>query len=352
MSDSEPTVEADQLKQEMEKVAAAANQLVAGNSSFAQLLASMLAARQLYAMCMYELEWLVREGDWKVKDIPEMTDQNKMMLKEILVNAAAVQAQQPFDENILFQGMSSTVFPWMQKVVVKHSEYQAKERLKLFEAQEKVRIETPIDLGLSISETPLQRQMPVLLVGESHVLAWVMSQVKAHVANCDSIRQIVELVEFAPKEPSEKTIHVPVGEWQNCANSNNGFQRVYERFVFPQLTNPVDVLFVSNLLPAYKSMPFVSITTRANEIQFKLKKWTNAAGALLVGGLPLDRPLKANELNLPEFETLRVHNVLRGVSAVPTDVPDQWAIHVGAHVAATISTEELNSYKKSNIVVE
>lgn len=352
MSDSEPVVEADQLKQEMEKVAAAANQLVAGDSSFSQLIATMLAARQLYAMCMYELEWLVREGDWKVKDIPEMTDQNKMMLKEILVNAAAVQAQQPFDENVLFQGMSNTVFPWMQRVVVKHSEHQIKERQKFFEEKEKARVATPIDVGLSISDKPLYRQVPLLLVGEKHVLAWAMAKIKSHIASTDAVRQIVELVEFAPKDPSEKTIHVPVGEWQGCANSNNGFQRVYEKCVLMQLSEPVDALLVPNLLPAYKGMPFVSVTTRANEIQFKLKKWANIAGALLIGGLPLDRPLKANELNLPEFETLRVHNVLRGVSAVPTDVPDQWDIHVGAQVAATVSTEELDSYKKSSIVVE
>lgn len=351
MSETEPAVEVDQLKQDMEKVAVVANQLVANNSAFAQLIASMLAARQLYAMCMYELEWLVREGDWNVKDIPEMTDQNKMMLKEVLVNAAAVQAQQPFDENVLFQGMSNTVFPWMQRVVTKHSEHQVRERQKFFEEKEKARIATPIDVGLSISEKPLYRQVPLLLVGESHVLAWVMAQIKSHVASGDVVRQIVELVEFAPKKPSERTIHVPVGEWQGCANSNNGFQRVFEKCVLMQLADPVDVLLVPNLLPAYKGMPFVSITTRANEIQFKLKKWANTAGALLIGGLPLDRPLKANELNLPEFETLRMHNVLRGVSAIPTTTPDQFAIHVGVHVVATVSAEELDSYKKSNIVV-
>lgn len=354
MSDAEPTVESeaaveiDQLKQDMEKVAAVANRLVAEDSNFAQLIASMLAARQLYAMCMYELEWLVREGDWQAKKVPELSDHNKVMLKEILINAAAVQAQQPFDENVLFRGMKQTVFPWMERVVGKHSEYQNKERRRLFEEQEKIRVETPIDLGLAIAEAPLDRQMPVLLVGEAHLLSFLFDRLIENLP--DTVKQAVQLVEGKPKASAPRSVLVPLDAWKGCARSNNGFQRVYETFVLPVLSNPVDLLLVHNLLPAYTGMDFASITTRANEAQYKLKKWTNAAGALLVSGLPLDRALKANELNLPEYETLRVHNVLRGVSAVPTDSPDQLEIHVGAQIVATVSAEELNSYKKSSIV--
>lgn len=348
MSESEPVVD-DQLKRDMEVVAEVANKLVVNNAAFGQLVASMLASRQLYAMCMYELEWLMREGETKGNDVSDLSDQQKVMLKEILINAAAVQAQQPFDENVLFQGMKKTVFPWMEKVVGKHSDYQNRERKRLFEEQEKVRVETPIDLGLSISETPLDRQMPVLLVGEAHLLQFLFDQLIQNLP--DVVKQVVQLVESKPKVEEPRSVPVPLDAWKGCARSNNGFQRVYEACVLPVLSNPVDLLVVRNLLPAYNGMDFASITTRANEAQYKLKKWANAAGALLVGGLPLDRPLKGNELHQPEYETLRVHNVLRGVASKPVPDSDDVEILIGPAVALRVPNTELDAYKQSSIIV-
>ncbi len=345
---SEPETPADeQLKQDLEQVAEVANKLVLEDPSFGQLVASMLASRQMYAMCMYELEWLMRES--QAKGLARLGDQQKVMLKEILINAAAVQAQQPFDENVLFQGMKHTVFPWMEKVVGKHSEYQNRERRRLFEEQEKVRVETPIDLGLAIAEAPLDRQMPVLLVGEAHLLSFVFDRLVENLP--DTVKQVVQLVETKPKPSSPRSVLVPVDAWKGCTNTNNGFQRVYEAFVLPVLSNPVDLLLARNLLPAYKGLDFAALTTRANEAQHKLKKWANAAGALLVGGLPLDRPLKANELHQSEYETLRVHNVLRGVAAVPVPDSDDVEILIGAAVALRVPRAELDAHKQSAILV-
>jgi len=334
--------EAVDIKPDMEIVAELANKLVTSDPDFGQLVASMLASRQLYAMCVYELEWLLREEAGKPKAKPELTSPQKVMLKEVLINAAAVQAQQPFEEQVLFDGMKQIVFPWMERVVVNHSRYQNSERKKIFEAQEKVRVETSIELGFKISDLPLNRQSSVLLVGEAPVVNYVLRGIIDHaIDSYGTVKQIVELVECQSLRSDSRVVSVPVSEWKGCAGSNNGFQKVYEAFVATQLSNPVDLLVVHNLLPAQKGLEHTSLATRANESQFKFKRWANAAGALLVSGLPLDRQLRANELHSTEYETLRVHNVIRGVTAVPVPNSDDVEIVVGTVVATRIPRSEV-----------
>ena len=127
---------ARQLSEEQEKLVAdmalpaeLAQHLVMNVPEFGQLVASMLASRQLYAMCMYEMDMLCDRTDFKGMGIEEidtaaLEDFQVPMLKEILINSAAVQAQQPFDEKLLFNGFVKTVFPWMQNVVVDHTKQQ------------------------------------------------------------------------------------------------------------------------------------------------------------------------------------------------------------------------------------
>ncbi len=361
----------NELSTDMDLVAHVANHLVEKNPNFGQLVASMLASRQLYAMCLYEMEWLMKDGDF-TKGLPglkdatepvELTDTQKVMLKEILINAAAVQAQQPFDENVLFAGMTKTVFPWMKKSVEKHTTWQNEERKKQFEEREKIRVQTKIDLGLRLFieaevlkvEDPsrIERNKSLLFVGESDVLGWLSDRlVKNSVVDGSGAEVVVRLGKTAPKFNDPRLIVVPQDAWKACAETNTSFQKVYANFILPQLSNPVDVVFVDNILSAAQSMGFASYTTVANEAQHKLKNWTQAAGALLVSFLPLERKLKANELNMPEYETLRIHNVLRGVVAEEIEAAEKsYRILVGQQEIAVITEEELAAYRPRNIVL-
>jgi len=133
----QPVKEVDpEFVKDIELVADVANHLARNNSDFKQVIASMLAARQLYGMCLFELEWLCHHTDFSKigETIPitteSMTEQQQIMFKEVLINAAAMQAQQPFDEKVLFDGMTNTVFPWMRAVVTKHSAWQNAEKEK------------------------------------------------------------------------------------------------------------------------------------------------------------------------------------------------------------------------------
>ena len=56
--------EESKIPEDMELVAEMANRLVSDNQEYGRLVASMLASRQLYAMCLYELERLCEETNF------------------------------------------------------------------------------------------------------------------------------------------------------------------------------------------------------------------------------------------------------------------------------------------------
>jgi hypothetical protein len=100
-------------------------------------------------------------------------------------------------------------------------------------------------------------------------------------------------------------------------------------------------------------MTSIPITSIANEAQRRFKNWGEKAGALVLGCIPLDRELRANELNGTEYETLRVHNVIRGVVAEPcmvNEVPHV-KIWVGQHEVAQITAAELSNFHISEIII-
>lgn len=351
-----------QLVTDIELVAAVANKLVGNHPGFTQLIASMLASRQLYAMCLYELDWLCRDTDFSAVDaaLADMTDQQRIMFKEVLINAAAVQAQQPFDEQALFAGMTQTVFPWMQTVVTKHSAWQAAEKKKGNEQREDLRIATPINLGFqfyaeneAVETHAINRHKPILLVGKQDAIRWLLHRItESALTPASGATQLTRLLEGAPKITDSHLVNIPKDVWENCASSNTGFQKIYDFFVYPKLNEPVDLLIVDNLLQTCKGMTSIPITSIANEAQRRFKNWGEKAGALVLGCIPLDRELRANELNGTEYETLRVHNIIRGVVAEPCVVNDapHFKICVGQHEVAQIPATELEAFHFSKII--
>ena len=67
----------------------------------------------------------------------------------------------------------------------------------------------------------------------------------------------------------------------------------------------------------------------------------------------LDRKLRDKELNTPEYETLRMHNILRGVASetITEDGVEYVKIFVGQHEVGRVPADELETYKESKIIV-
>ena len=374
MSEPEKPVEetkedAPEMPAHMELVADIANRLVSHDKDYSRLVASMLASRQLYAMCLYELEMLCDQTDFKkatkVKDEDNL-DVGKslpkdqlVLLKEVLINSAAIQAQNPFDEKDLFTGMVNIVFPWMQDVVNKHNILQAEKQKEVYEAAEKERTATTVAIGLDLVENSvLSRKKPVMFVGERYLLNWLADYVAEESRKPDTnVNQVVRLrsveqSKVVSKDPS--VFQLGVEAWKDSASSNEAFQKVYEEIIGGSLIAPVDVLLVEDLGAGRDSASYVPLLSTANEAQKKYKRWAEKAGCLLVGLLPISSPLKAGELNTQEYETLRMHNILKGVAdkAVHENGVDYKVIYVGQQEVARVTVEELDAYRESKIIIE
>jgi len=363
--------EEEQAAAEMTAVAEITSRLMQNDSRYSKLVASMLASRQLYAMCLYELERLVGDTDFKKatklegeEDLDvgkQLSDQQAGMLKEILINSAAVQAQQPFEETHLFNGMMSTVFPWMQDIVKIHNELQAEQRKKQFEEAEKERVARKIAFDTQIFPAEgkddgywLTREKSLLFVGWEPALRWLMDHITiAALKEGNNVHQVLRLIAGgAPVYKDERIWHLPKNAWAGCAESNDGFQRIYAAGAMENLVAQVDLLIVDDLSNSRKGASFLTPVSQANEAQKKFKNWAKDAGCLLVGCLPYDRQLKANELNLPDYETLRMHNVLRGVVAEQTQVDGQkyYKIMVGQYEVSRVPVDAVHAYKQSKII--
>jgi hypothetical protein len=364
--------EESKIPEDMDLVAEMANRLVSDNQEYGRLVASMLASRQLYAMCLYELERLCEETNFKkatkVKDKDnldvgaKLTESQMLMLKEVLINSAAVQAQQPFEEQHLFTGMLNTVFPWMRDVVTKHNDLQNKLQKEKFEEAEKERIEKDLVLRVPLlqdADEALSRKKPVMLIGERHLLNWLCGHLsESAMQEGSNVHQIIRL-NASDKAVSTKpgVFELPATAWDKCAASNESFQRVYEQIIGSNLTNPADLLIVDDLFRCVEQMLIasvqMSITSGVNEAQKRFKRWTEKAGCLLIGCVPLDRKLRDKELNTPEYETLRMHNILKGVASENTteDGVEYVKIFVGQHEVGRVSADELETYKESKIIV-
>ena len=347
------------MAEQMTEMAELANKLMPEKSEFKKLVGSMLASRQMYSVCLYELERLTDEYDFSAhlsEGAEQLTDEQKMMFREVLISAAAATAQRPFEEAVLFQGMVETVFPWLREVVVKHAAKQESDRQRLTEEKTQARLATKIDLGIPIfpenigeSTYELDRTSSVLFVGEEAPLKWLTNHILKHLAGgIQQLEQILNLTERESDFTDSKVQSVSKAAWAGCANTINNTNK--QNIVRQKLeSDVVDVVLVSDVCTAYREMLSAPRTSVANEAQRKLKPWTDKAGALLVSSLPLTRPLRPNELNMPEYELLRTHNILRGVSAVPTD--DGYQIMVGTQLVAKIPKQDLESYKVSNVIV-
>jgi len=364
-----PTEEQQRQARELEVAAQAANHLAQENVDYQLLLSGMLASRQLYAMCLYELERLCDRTDFKKvvrfenSQTVGLTNEQQVLFKEILINSAATQAQQPFDENQLLRGLVQTVIPWIQDTVTKHNEQQDKQNKQHARDEEERRVQRPINVQMAIfpeqQEEPqdqLQRQQSVLLIGWQPAVQWVLNRLAAGVVDAEysNVYQAVHLTRNKPAQRLERFEYVPEKGWEKAATSFNEFQRLYISRIQPALQEPMDLLLIDDVAHAGNDASFMPLVSRVNEAQKKLKQWCKKAGCLLIGGVPLPRHLKDNELHQSEYTTLRTHNVLRGVTAQRVDRDDEqgayYQIHVGTAMVAEVPVDEVHMALSRKII--
>jgi len=367
-----PLTEEDQKAAEsIAQAAAIANRLIANDPRYIKLVASMLASRQLYAMCLYELERLCEDTNFrkatKQEDEPDLELPKKLpweqlgMLKEILINSAAVQSQQPFDENALFQGMAETVFPWMQSVVALHTDLQAAQRTKEFRDREDGRVARKVAFGVKMFELPKERDCflvardrPIMFVGHSPVVRWLIDHISEHaLEEGNGVDQIIRLNSGGkPKFNHDRIAWLHRDDWAGITADNSAFQERYKNVISHQLHDPADLLIVDDLLHSRPTPHSMVVTTQVNEAQKKFKRWAESAGCLLVGCVQLSREIRDNDLNTPDFETLRIYNTLRVVYANKVTMSGEfyYQVFVGRSEVAYVPAAEFEEYTAKKII--
>lgn len=336
------------LKDKWDALSGRAQELVVSEQGIRQVVAALVASRQLYAMALHDLDYRLESSSEPYSSIPPG---DRSPLKEIFVSSASKQAAYPFEEKDLLDGFQDTVIPWMKEVSSAHNDAEKELASEEFREGELARRATTVSLGLGLEhedEDELDRERSLVLVGREPVLKWVVNKILDHLLDdvCE-FAQAVHLASSPRKIPNHRLLEVGGKAWENCARSNNSWNKAFTERYLDKLTGPVDLFIVSDLGKANSGHSFQSVASRAGDAQKRLRKWATLMGSAMIGAIPVsDIP----DLNTPEFEGLRMFTRLRAVG-LETREDGNYDITIGRHGRIeNVPKEEVDAFNTSNII--
>jgi len=342
-------------EEEADLAATDANRLVKDNEDICQAVGTMIAARQMYAVATIELERLLDGLSEEEKPHP--------MTADVMIQTACRMASEPFDENILFQGLVETVFPWMQKICQKHSEEDIETQKAENAEAEKRRREVKVPIGVSLDpkdDAALTKGRHVVFVGYRPAIKVLLDHIATTVlaAHDDDHPQrlftVIRLIEKASKdEMHERLVRLGKDDWEDCTRTNESFPKLVGEKIFSILPAMPDLLICDDMTHAHIGLHRSHEATRANETLKRLGRWAvDDAGAAFIGAIPLSSD-KPPVMMGSEWERVRTHAVLRPVSISREDVPEgQVKIIVGKDAFEMVVDEEVLRPEQKLIVPE
>jgi hypothetical protein len=304
-------------EEEAKKAAEQATELVEKNDALRQAVGSMIASRQLYIMCVEDIERLL---DKMSRDGQEIHP----MVIEVLIQTAAAQAAEPFHQVDLLQGYAETVMPWLHDTVARHMKEDKVNEMRDAHEYEEERRKTKVDIGIPLDPgraTEIDRGKPVVFVGYKPVVKIVLDHVVNAIltARVDlGGRRIIKkrfMEEVDPASEHPRIVRVPKGGWENCAKNSKGIPTVMGKHVIPQLKRNPDALVCDDLMNAYEGTTLSRPPSRAAEAMRRFKQWTSKAGCALIGGMPLPEE-KPVDMRGTQWERLTTHAVVRPLTLI------------------------------------
>ena len=347
---SELSDEESVLKDRWKALSDLAQELVVSDQGLRQLVGSMVASRQLYAMAIHDLD-LRFESD---KDLySKVAEEDRAPLKEIFISSAATQASHPFEENDLLAGFHNTVIPWMKEVSSLHTEEESRLLKEEYEESEKVRRSENVSLGLGLipeDEDELDRERSLVLVGWAPALAYLVGKVIDHsLSKALDFNQVVHLAKTSRKSPDHRLLEIGGKAWENCAKSNSSWGKIFTEKYLDKVSGPVDLFIVSDLSATATGSTFQSVASICSSSQYRLRKWATSMGAAMIGCIPFPDQ-KLVDLNTPDWEKLRMFSRLRFVSAV-TRPDGNYDILVGRTAnIENVPKADVEAYIQSDII--
>jgi hypothetical protein len=337
--------------------------LLLSDDGLRQVVGAMLASRQLYAMALHDMDVRV--------DMLDGEEEERDQLREVFISSAASQAANPFDENELLQGMRETVMPWMERVSKEHNSLEESTRRTEIREAEVERRNKDVGIGVAYTQTEsteedsdgtemdgvydLNRVRTLVLVGWKPAVLWVINHVLEYVTSPEAFasslapKQTVVLTREGGGHKDPRIMTIGEQAWENCARSNEAWQRTFQESYLDKLKDPMDLFVVTDLSHAREGHSFQSDIAKAADAQKKLRKWATIMGAAFVGGVLLDSK-KLPDFNTPIWEQLRLFTYLRGV-AVEERKDGDYDIIVGRHHRiAGVAKEEVDAFASSDII--
>ncbi len=355
----------------MEIAAQLSSGLVKDKSNFTLLVSSMLASRQLYAMCLHEMDAICGDPEDLLKDFPELRKEMEekgvepdegliLMVKEILINAAAVQAQAPFEDKILFEGMVGSVLPWMKQVCAEHSAVQEEAMVAANKEAEEKRINSKINL---LHEDGVGRETSYLIVGNASLVYFVLhllSQDALDGSKSNVFQQFrLHANRYKRVIRDSRVCYGTIGQLPDREISNNQKAQIKVSDMYhayeSQFQSPMDLMIVDDIQDFGKHAGrtgLASFQTTINETQKELKRFAKKAGSLLISGVPMEEGLQTKVYrhlhSHPDWEVLRVHNRMRVVMA--TEVESGFEVWLGTTSLGVFSREEIEAHRPKLII--
>ena len=347
---SELSDEESVLRDRWKALSDLAQELVVSDQGLRQLVGSMVASRQLYAMAIHDLDFRLESNKAPYDKISE---EDRSPLKDIFISSAATQASHPFEENDLLSGFHSTVIPWMKEVSSLHTAEESRLLKKEYEASEAARRAENVSLGLGLTpddEDELDRERSLVLVGWAPALSYLVGRVIDHsLSKALDFNQIVHLAKTSRKNPDHRLLEIGGKAWKNCAKSNSSWGKIFAEKYLDKVSGPVDLFVVSDLSATVAGNTFQGIASICSSSQYRLRKWATNMGAAMIGCIPFPDQ-KVVELNTPDWEKLRMFTRLRFVS-VETRTNGNYDILVGRTAKVkNVPKGDIEAYIQSDII--
>lgn len=334
--------------------------LIQEHEDIRMVLASLIASRQLYAVAYREMERLL--DSYEFLDEQENSREPHPLVGEVLVQTASAEGSRAFDEQVLFKGLTETVFPWLKKIVAEHEDEDAKAVEAAQAAADKRRRKTPIYTGVHTDrggEPLLDRERPLILVGQPDPLRFVLRHiVQAALEHEYEDVQSCVIVNLAdkhvdPRDAHARLIRLAREDWENCTRSGRGMSELFAKHVYDSLPALPD-LFVVEDLPACHQPPIgrTKLSRDAALAQKRIMDVARDVGAGLVGGIPVTDGSE-EDLTSGQWQSINAYCTLRPVRVIKEadDLPEGFVrIQVGRS-AFHIDVEPEHIAPQSKIII-
>ncbi len=326
---------------------------------------TLLAARQLYAFGMQELELQMEKatvpgtcevcgGDGAITvdlnpddsqsgPCPDPACSKGVKIRpphpltvQMLIQAATNKSAMGFEQIDMFEGMTHSVLPWVKKVVERNVKLDVKEREVEAVEREETRKKTQVPIGIPLDKSmppTMGRDKPLILVGYGKALQYVLDQIANTILatqvpeHPNRTMTVIRLCDAPQIKPSENDRLVVVGSqaWEGSATTEKRWIGLLANAVQPQIKYMPDVLMVDDIAASYGGGVVTANAAptrggfapfRVAEAMRKLNNWCKGkVTCLLIGGVPCDSE-QVPALMPNEWDRVNTHGVVRVITVI------------------------------------